>query len=92
MRKVVENIILTYDRSMRVTISLPKDLHRSADALAEELGIPRSQLYCRALTEFVAKWRSSDITARLNAVYGDEAASLEPAIVKAQARSVRNNQ
>jgi len=77
---------------MRVTISLSDDLFKSADALAEEFGIPRSQLYSRALAEFVAKWRSSDITARLNAVYGNEESSLDPAIVEAQARSVRTSQ
>ena len=88
----MEVIISKYDCSMRVTVSLSDDLFKSADALAEKFGIPRSQLYSRALAEFVAKWKGADVTALLNAVYGVEKGSVDPAIRKAQARSVRNSQ
>ncbi len=85
-------IIPKYDLGMRVTVSLSDELFRSAEALAEELGLPRSQLYSRALAEFVAKWRGADVTARLNAVYGEEEGRIDPVLRKAQARSVRNSQ
>lgn len=91
-KRIVRVFILRYDVGMRVTISLPDGLFKSADALAKELDIPRSQLYARALGEFVAKWRGSDVTARLNAVYGEEEGSIDPAIRKAQAGSVRTSQ
>ncbi len=73
---------------MKTAISIPDDLFESADALAEELGVSRSELYARAVEEYVAKARGSDITAKLNEVYADEPSGLDPELRSAQARSV----
>ena len=73
---------------MKTAISIPDDLFESADALAEEMGVSRSQLYATAVAEFVAKHRSTDVTARLNAVYAEEPSGLEKALRTAQARSL----
>ena len=54
---------------MNTTVSIPYDLFRSAEALAAELGVSRSELYTTAVAEYVAKCRDEDITARLNEVY-----------------------
>ena len=73
---------------METAISLPDDLFASADALAARLGVSRSELYARALAEFVAKHRDDAVTARLNEVYADEPGRLDPGLRKAQARSL----
>ncbi len=75
---------------MKTAVSLPDDLFESADALAERLGMSRSQLYARAVEEYLAKHRTQDVTARLNDVFGDEPSGLDPALRRAQARSVRS--
>ncbi|MEQ8331408.1 MAG: ribbon-helix-helix domain-containing protein [Longimicrobiales bacterium] len=75
---------------MKTAISLPDELFESADALAEELGVSRSELYARAVEEYLAKHRSADITARLNEVYADEPGGLDPSLRRAQGRSVRS--
>lgn len=75
---------------MKTAISIPDDLFESADALADELGVSRSELYARAVTEYLAKHRHADITAQLNAVYADDEGKLDPAVRRAQARSVRH--
>ena len=69
---------------MKTAISLPDQLYRSGDRLAKRLGVSRSELYARALAEFLAKHQSDQITQRLNAVYATEDSRLDPALAKAQ--------
>ncbi len=73
---------------MKTAISLPDDLFDSADALAEQLGVSRSELYATAVAEYLAKHANQDVTARLNDVYGDQSEGLDPALRSAQSRSV----
>lgn len=73
---------------MRAAISIRDDVFESADELAEELGISRSELYANAVAEYVAKHRAADVTAKLNEVYGKEPSGLSPKLRRAQARSV----
>lgn len=73
---------------MKTAVSLPDDLFESADALAERLGMSRSELYATAVAEYLAKHRDEDVTGRLNEVYGDESSGIDSDLRSAQARSV----
>jgi metal-responsive CopG/Arc/MetJ family transcriptional regulator len=73
---------------MKTAISLPDELHRSGDRLAKRLGLSRSELYARALAEFLAKHQQDRITHRLNAVYSAEDSRLDPGFAKAQLESL----
>jgi metal-responsive CopG/Arc/MetJ family transcriptional regulator len=73
---------------MKTAISIPDGVFESAEALAQKLGISRSELYSIAVAEYLAKFRGEDITARLNEVYAREDSGLSPALRKAQARSI----
>ena len=73
---------------MKTAISLPDEIFESADALAERLGLSRSELYATAVAEYLAKHRDEDVTSRLNDVFADEPSGVDPAIRSAQARSV----
>ncbi|WP_419933972.1 ChpI protein [Candidatus Palauibacter sp.] len=73
---------------MKTAISVPDELFVSADSLAKRMRISRSELYATAVAEYVAKHRSEDVTARLNAVYADLSGEVDPALRRAQARSV----
>jgi metal-responsive CopG/Arc/MetJ family transcriptional regulator len=73
---------------VKTAVSIPDDLFASADALAKELGVSRSELYAAAVAEYVAKHRSGDVTARLNAIYATEPAGLDESVRRAQVRSV----
>lgn len=77
---------------MKTAISLPDDLFESADELADRLGVSRSELYARAMAEYVAKHQSEEVTTRLNALYADEPSGVDPAIRRAQARSVDSSE
>jgi len=73
---------------MKTAISLSDELFRSGDALARRLGVSRSELYSRALAEFVAKHKAERITQRLNAIYASEESRVDPALAKAQAQTL----
>jgi metal-responsive CopG/Arc/MetJ family transcriptional regulator len=73
---------------MKTAISLPDDLFRSADTLAERLGVSRSQLFATALAEYLAKHQAKKVTDQLNAVYAEQPSRLDPALGRLQARSV----
>ena len=73
---------------MKVAISLPDDLFESADELAERLGVSRSELYARAVAEYLAKHRDVDVTGKLNEVFSVEPSGMDARLRKAQSRSV----
>ena len=54
---------------MKTAISLSDRLFEEAEKAAQRLGVPRSQLFVRAMEEFLEKQNHQTITDRLNAVY-----------------------
>jgi metal-responsive CopG/Arc/MetJ family transcriptional regulator len=54
---------------MKTAVSLPDQLYAEAEKTAQSLGIPRSQLFARALEEFIEHHKRSNVTERLNQVY-----------------------
>ncbi len=54
---------------MKTAVSLPDQLYQEAEKTAHELGIPRSQLFARALEDFISMHKRENITERLNRVY-----------------------
>jgi metal-responsive CopG/Arc/MetJ family transcriptional regulator len=73
---------------MKVAVSIPDDVFESAEGLAKRLRQSRSAIYASALAEFVAKHRASKVTERLDAVYGTHDSRIDPAIRRAQTRSI----
>ena len=88
MHHLAAVVIPKYNYSMKTAISLPDDLFASADSLAERLKVSRSELYATAVAEYVAKHRDAEVTARLNEVYSDLPSGVDPALRRAQARSM----
>jgi metal-responsive CopG/Arc/MetJ family transcriptional regulator len=74
---------------MKIAISIPDDVFDSAEHLAKRLKVSRSAMYASELAEFVAKHRASKVTERLDAVYGAQDSRVDPAIRRAQERSLR---
>ena len=61
---------------MKTAISIRDEIFEAAERTAKALGISRSELYTRAVGEFVERRSVEQVTERLNTVYGgDEAAS-----------------
>lgn len=77
---------------MKTAISIPDDVFESADSLAKEIGVSRSELYATAVAEYLAKFRDQDITQRLDEVYADQPSGLPAALRSAQAKSVAGDE
>lgn len=73
---------------MKTAISIPDELFLAADRLARRLGVTRSGLYARALSDFLDRQRDSTITDRLNQVYAEDAGKLDPALDRAQKKAL----
>ncbi len=54
---------------MKTAISISDDLFNKAEKTAKRLGIPRSQLFAKALEEFLQARDRESVTDRLNQVY-----------------------
>ncbi len=73
---------------MKTAISIPDKVFRSADALAKRIGVSRSQLYTTAVNEYLSKYQSRQVTARLNSLYAEEDSSLSPNLTLIQTKSL----
>ena len=75
---------------MKTAISIQDDIFEAAEDAARELRISRSELYARAVREFVARHSRKNITKRLNLVYEEEAeaSSLDTKLAEMQTRSL----
>ena len=75
---------------MKTAISIQDDIFEAAEETARELHISRSELYARAVREFVARHSRKNITGRLNQIYGDdgEASAVDAQLAEMQARSL----
>jgi len=76
---------------MKTAISVPDDLFRRAEATARRLRISRSELYAKAMAEFLARQQGKAITERLNDVYSRRPAKLDSALHRAQLKSLEKD-
>lgn len=76
---------------MKTAISLPDGLFRQAETAARRLKISRSQLYATAIAEFLDRRRTSRVTERLNEIYAEEQAKVDPALSVAQLKSLESD-
>ena len=73
---------------MKTAISIPDDVFVSADRLAKRLHMSRSELYARAVKEYVAGCRHAGVKEKLDQIYASENASIDSAVLLAQAASI----
>jgi metal-responsive CopG/Arc/MetJ family transcriptional regulator len=66
-----------YDKSMKTAISLPDKLFAAANVYAQQRDMTRSELYAKALAEYLQRQRHrrDRITARTNAALAEIAAN-----------------
>ncbi len=73
---------------MKTAISVPDPLFEEAERLSKRLRIPRSQLYAKALKEYVERQRSKRIREALDEVYSTESSELDPVIARLQGEAL----
>jgi len=62
---------------MKTAISIPNDVFEAAEKLARRLGVSRSQLYTNAVSEFLRRHFTDEVTEKLNEIYGKESSRLD---------------
>jgi metal-responsive CopG/Arc/MetJ family transcriptional regulator len=69
---------------MKTAISLPDSLFERAEQVARRMNLNRSQLYARALQEYLDRNDPEFITASFNAIYPAESSDLDPLLWEMQ--------
>ena len=57
---------------MKTAISIPDNIFIAAEKTAKRLKIPRSQLYTKAVEEYISHHKDEYVTEKLNEVYSNE--------------------
>lgn len=73
---------------MKTAISLPDPIFAEAEALAQKLGMSRSELYTEALKAYLRRYNREQILSKLNEVYSQEPSELDPVMAKMQFMSL----
>jgi metal-responsive CopG/Arc/MetJ family transcriptional regulator len=73
---------------VKTAVSIPDELFESAEGLARRLGMTRSELYAKALRDYLREHRGDKITERLDEVYGAQESGLDPVVARIQGRSL----
>ena len=73
---------------MKTAISLPDPIFEEAEALAQKLGMSRSELYTEALKAYLRRYNREQILSKLNEVYSQESSELDSVLAKMQFMSL----
>ena len=73
---------------MKIAISVPDEVFEAGEHLARQLGVSRSQLYSDALATYLSARGAQQVTARLNAIFATQPADLDPALNRAQLKTL----
>jgi metal-responsive CopG/Arc/MetJ family transcriptional regulator len=75
--------------TIKTAISIQESLFDQVNDLAEELQMPRSQLFALAIEEFIKRYENRSIFETLNEVYGEAPDSDEEALQQGMRRQQR---
>ena len=78
---------------MKTAVSIPDDVFERAEAWARRAGQSRSEVYSRALREYVSRHSPDEVTAAMNAVCDAVAAEpKDPFLIAASRRILRRTE
>lgn len=75
---------------MKAAVSIPDDVFKAGERLARRLHTSRSQLYARALADFVVQHDDDKITAAMNRVLEEVGTGVDDFSRKAARRTLRH--
>ena len=73
---------------MKTAISVPDSIFETAEKFAKRQGLSRSELYTRAVKDYLERNRDDRVTAILNEIYDHESSEIDPDILRIQFSSV----
>lgn len=77
---------------MKTAISIPNTLFESAEILAHQLEISRSELYAKAMSEYLDNHKYQEVTKTLNQVYANSSSKLEGELATMQSSSIEQEE
>ena len=73
---------------MKTAISIPDPIFEAAESLASSLGVSRSELFTRAVAEFIEIEKYKNVTSQLNKVYSNNPSALSKDLAVMQHESI----
>jgi len=73
---------------VKTAISIPDDVFKRAEELAERLEVSRSQLYAQAIAEYTERHSAQRVREKLDEVYRDNKSDLDPVLAIMQSISL----
>jgi len=73
---------------MKTAISIPDHIFQSAEIMAHHLAISRSELFTKAISEYLEAHKYQDVTESLNQIYTELSSSLDEELVSMQLDSI----
>jgi len=77
---------------MKTAISIPDELFKQADHLAQRLGISRSELYACAVAEYMGDHRKEAVTEKLNEIYENQPSPVNAVLNTLQFTSLQKDE
>ncbi|PIE42960.1 MAG: hypothetical protein CSA50_07995 [Gammaproteobacteria bacterium] len=77
---------------MKTAISIPDKIFNSAEALAQRLRVSRSELYTKAVEDYLKRNKNQGVTEILNDVYREGSNSLDDELYSIQSQSVSKDE
>jgi metal-responsive CopG/Arc/MetJ family transcriptional regulator len=77
-----------YSPSVKTAVSIPDPIFEAADRLARRRRISRSELYAEALARLLDADESTEITERLDDVYGERSSELDAGLAALQTLAI----
>jgi metal-responsive CopG/Arc/MetJ family transcriptional regulator len=74
---------------MKTAISIPDPIFQSAEIMAQQLAISRSELFTKAISEYLEVHKYQDVTESLNQVYTEVSSSLDEKLTDMQFNSIK---
>jgi len=77
---------------MKTAISIPNETFDAAEHFASSTGMSRSELYTKAVLEYLNKYKYLDITETLNRVYSESESTLDSELHSMQVNSLTKDE
>lgn len=81
-----------HTRGMKTAVSIPDEVFEEADRLAKELKTSRSDLYSRALKEFLARHAPDAVTDAINRTIAEVGDKPDPFVTRAARRALESSE
>jgi metal-responsive CopG/Arc/MetJ family transcriptional regulator len=73
---------------VKTALSIPNEVYEAAERLAARPGLSRSELYAKAVEQYVKQYEAENLAALINQACEEVGTSLDPALRKRQDASL----